>query len=133
MSPAWEPGWVSADEEVLTAARARAEALAAGDTRRLSDLLHSDFGWTSHTGEKFDKAQYVEANTTGGVVWHEQELHDPEISIVKDAAVLRAVVSDTVAVGTGLETYRMPMTQFWVRTSSGWKCLAGHAGPRLSP
>ena len=29
--------------------------------------------------------------------------------------------------------HSMPMTQFWVRTDSGWRGLAGHAGPRLSP
>jgi hypothetical protein len=33
---------------------------------------------------------------------------------------------------TEAEEFRMPMTQVWVRASSGWRCLAGHAGPRLS-
>ena len=68
---------MSAADDVLTAARARAVALAAADADRLGILLHAV------EGEK-----------------------DPE-------------------------TYRMPMTQFWVRTDLGWQCLAGHAGPRL--
>jgi hypothetical protein len=55
------------------------------------------------------------------------------VLVVGDAAVLRTVVTDTIDRVDGIETYRMPMTQFWVRTDSGWRGLAGHAGPRLSP
>jgi hypothetical protein len=28
------------------------------------------------------------------------------------------------------ETFRMPMTQVWVRVDGEWQCLSGHAGPR---
>ena len=28
------------------------------------------------------------------------------------------------------EAFRMPVTQTWVRDEAGWRCLAGHAGPR---
>ena len=44
--------------------------------------------------------------------------------IVEDAAVLRTVVTDTIDRADGKETYRMPMTQFWVRAGGGWRCLA---------
>jgi hypothetical protein len=30
------------------------------------------------------------------------------------------------------ETFRMPMTQVWVRVVDRWTCLAGHAGTRRS-
>jgi hypothetical protein len=41
-------------------------------------------------------------------------------------------VTDEVAGDDSVaETFRMPMTQVWVRVEDGWQCLAGHAGPRL--
>ena len=69
----------------------------------------------------------------GRTRWRGQDLGDAEVLVVGDAAVLRTVVTDTIDRADGTETYRMPMTQFWVRTASGWRCLAGHAGPRLIP
>lgn len=123
---------VNAATDVLAAAQARAEALAAGDATTLTELLHADFRWTSHTGGDFDRAAYIEANTGGRTTWRRQDLGEPEVLVVAGAAVLRTVVTDIIATGSGPEAYRMPMTQFWVRDGSRWQCLAGHAGPRLS-
>jgi len=86
------------------AARARAAALAAGDVARVTDLLHVDFRWTSHTGEYFDRAAYIECNTGRRTVWQQQDLGDPDIAVVGDAAVLRTVVLDTIATAAGSET-----------------------------
>lgn len=113
-------------QEVILAAEARAEALARGDAAHLSSLLHTDFRWTSHTGDSFDRDDYVRRNTSGAVAWQSQQLCDIEVIVVPGAAVLRAEVVDTV----GGEVYRMPVTQVWVHGDSGWVCLAGHAGPR---
>ena len=53
--------------------------------------------------------------------------------VVGDTAVLHCIVTDVVVSGDPEpEEYRMPMTQVWIRASDGWRCLAGHAGPRLS-
>ena len=124
---------MDARRQVLRAAQARAAALAAGDASRLDELLHEDFRWTAHTGESFDRASYLEANTGGRTNWRGQDLGDPEVVIVGDAAVLRTVVTDTIDRADDIETYRMPMTQCRVRADGGWRCLAGHAGPRLIP
>lgn len=67
----------------------------------------------------------------GARTWRSQTLHDPAVTVVGDAAVLRGVVDDVVVTPDGDERFRMPMTQVWVRTDAGWQCLAGHAGPRL--
>lgn len=123
---------MSAADQVREAASARAAALAAGDAARLTDLLHVDFRWTSHTGEDFDRAAYIESNTGGRTVWHKQDLGDPDVAVVGDAAVLRTVVVDTIDTATGSETFRMPMTQLWVRSGPRWTCLAGHAGPLVA-
>jgi ketosteroid isomerase-like protein len=118
--------------QVLQAARARAHALASGDVRQLGNLLHADFRWTSHTGEDFDRAAYLESNTGGGTSWRRQDLGEPEVVVVGNAAVLRTVVTDVIDSVGGEQIYRMPMTQVWVRTDHGWQCLAGHAGPTFT-
>jgi len=124
---------VTTDDEaaVLAAARRRAAALAAGDPDVLVSLLHESFVWTSHRGERFDRAAYLAANAGTGLRWLRQELFDERISVVDDVAVLVAVVRDTVDAGGGPEVFTMPLTQVWVRVPDGWRCLAGHAGPRL--
>ena len=101
---------MSEESDVVAAAEARALAL----------------------GTTYDRAEYVRRNTGGVTVWRSQELADTRVVVVGDTAVLYAQVSDVVTGVDGQpETFRMPMTQVWVRGSSGWTCLAGHAGPRM--
>jgi ketosteroid isomerase-like protein len=119
--------------EVLAAARARAEALAAADGAALARLLHPAFRWISHTGEQFDRDDYIVRNTSGRVQWHRQDLGDPEVELFGDVAILRAVVTDKILRGGEVESFCMPVTQIWVRTDGVWLCAGGHAGPRLSP
>ena len=119
-------------EQVLDAARERAAALVASDATALKRLLHPYFRWTSHTGEQFDRDSYIAANTGGATRWSGQGLGNPEILIVGESAVLRALVIDEIKDASGIRLYRMPMTQVWVHTREGWKCLAGHAGPLIA-
>lgn len=124
---------VNAAQEVLAAAEARALALADGDAARLTDLLHEDFRWTAHVGDTYDREEYIRRNTEGHTNWRSQTLVNPDVVVVGETAVLYAEVHDVVLSRTDeSETFRMPMTQVWVRSGSDWKCLAGHAGPRLS-
>jgi hypothetical protein len=122
---------VTASSDVVSAAQARARALAAGDAPTLARLLHAEFRWTSHSGERFDRDGYIESNTGGRTTWRSQDIGEPEVVVVAGSAVLHTVVADVVETRAGPQTYRMPMTQFWVQGDSGWQCLAGHAGPRL--
>ena len=124
---------MSDQEDVLAAAVDRAAALAGRDERALRRLLHPEFGWISHLGDRFDLESYLASNRRRGNVWHGQRLRDPTVTVIGDTAVLRCTALDTVDVAArGPETFVMPMTQTWVRTPDGWRCLAGHAGPRLS-
>jgi len=124
---------MDAAHEVMSAAEQRASALAAGDAVRLSALLHEDFRWTTHVGETYSRSEYIRKNTEGRTVWRSQDLADAEVVIVGDTAVVYAEVSDVVLTAQDdPETFRMPMTQVWVRVGGAWKCLAGHAGPRRS-
>jgi hypothetical protein len=124
--------FVTDAEDVLAAAIGRADAMASQDEHHLRELLHPSFCWVSHKGDWFDLKSYLESNRGGSNKWHGQVLHDPDVRVVGDTAVLRCVVTDRVDVGTGQpETFTMPMTQTWVRESDRWLCHAGHAGPRL--
>ena len=123
---------MDAARQIIRAAEARAAALADGDAQRLSDLLHEDFRWTAHGGETYARQEYVRRNTEGHTRWASQVLRSPEVVVVGDTAVLYAEVIDVVLLADDApETFRMPMTQVWVRCGGDWKCLAGHAGPRL--
>lgn len=124
---------MGAEEQVISAARDRASALAAGDAEQLADLLHEDFRWTSHLGQTYTRAEYVRRNTSGHTVWRSQELDSAQVVVVGDTAVLHAEVADVVVTeDETAETFRVPVTQVWVRLNGRWRCLAGHAGPRRS-
>jgi hypothetical protein len=123
---------VDTTDEVLEAARLRAAALAAGDPQQLRELLHPQFQWLSHSGERFDRESYVQSNTGGSNRWEQQELSEVKVVAHEQTAVLHCEVLDTVDRGRGPEEFRMPMTQVWVRRDGGWVLLAGHAGPLLT-
>jgi hypothetical protein len=126
-------GAVDSDEEiVIAAAERRAIALANADVPELRRLMHPEMRWTTHRGDVLDLETYVAGNTDRSLVWHEQRLEHPSVTVVGDVAVLTAVVVDVVDREGSRETFRMHLTQTWVREGSEWKCIAGHAGPRVS-
>jgi Domain of unknown function (DUF4440) len=119
---------VNQADEVLMVAELRASALVAGEPDRLRRLLHPEFRWTSHRGERLDREGYVRVNTRE-IRWVKQRLEDPEVTVIGDTALLLCTAHDTIVrAGTEL-TFIMPMTQVWVRSHKSWVCLAGHAGP----
>lgn len=107
--------------QVIQAAEARALALAEGNAERLSGLLHEDFRWRAHVGETYDRAECIRRNIEGHTIWRSQQLLSPDVVIVGDTAVLYAEVTDVVHSGDDdSETFRMPMTQLWIRTGDIW-------------
>jgi hypothetical protein len=121
---------VNLADDVLTVAELRAGALVAGEPDRLRRLLHPEFRWTSHRGERLDREGYVRANTRD-VRWVKQRLEDPEVTVVGDTAIVLCTAHDTLVRDGVEQTFRMPVTMVWVRAHKGWVCLAGHAGPPL--
>ncbi len=117
----------TAEAEVLDAARRRAEALVAGDERALRGLMHPDLLWTTFRGEVLHCEQYLEGNLRGGLTWRAQRLEDARVAVTGDTAVLTAVVHDEVRRDGRDQTFTLRLTQTWVRTAEGWRCLAGHA------
>ena len=123
---------MDARRQVLQAAHERAAALASSDGVRLAQLLHEGFTWTSHLGETYNREEYVRRNTEGHTAWVSQDLGDARVVIEHDTAVLHTVVTDVIHRDGEEVSFRMPVTQVWVRRDEVWTCLAGHAGPRLT-
>ena len=74
-------------DEVLMVAELRASALVAGEPDRLRRLLHPEFRWTSHNGERLDPEGFVRVNTRE-LRWVKRRLEDPEVTVVDDTALL---------------------------------------------
>ena len=84
--------------------------------------------WARPTADRSTSAE-----TPRGKRLASQNLSSAEVVVVGNTAVLYAEVTDMVlSEDDNAETFRMPMTQVWVRLGGRWKCLAGHAGPRRS-
>ena len=127
MAPDKGSGGNSAEYEVTRAALRRAAALSARDEATLRLLMHPDLQWTTFQGEVLGYDDYITGNTNGTLTWHAQQLDDIRVSVVGDAAVLTAAVTDEVARDGKALSFQLRLTQTWVRTPDGWRCLSGHA------
>lgn len=111
----------------------RAAALAARDEAALRTLMHPALQWTTFRNDVLGYEEYVAGNTRGELMWRAQRLDDVRVTVVADTAVLTAWVTDEVTRdGRDLE-FRVRLTQTWVRTEQGWRCLSGHAGAPVGP
>ena len=64
-------------------------------------------------------------------MWPAQRLEEATVILVGDTAVLTAVVVDEVERDGQQETFRLRLTQTWVREAGAWQCISGHAGSSL--
>jgi ketosteroid isomerase-like protein len=115
------------EEEVTGAALRRAAALAAGDVAALRLLMHPRLQWTTFRGEVLGYEDYISGNTRETPRWRAQRLEGIAVVVAGDTAVLTAAVTDEVFLDGREQAFRLRLTQTWVRTPEGWRCLAGHA------
>ena len=118
---------MSTEQEVRDAARRRADALTAGDEGALRQLMHPDLLWTTFRGEVIGYEEYIAGNTGGSLHWRGQRLDDVRVAVAGDTAVLTALVQDDVTRDGRDRTFTLRLSQTWVRTDGGWRCLSGHA------
>jgi hypothetical protein len=117
----------SAQQDVVDAALRRAVALAARDEEALRRLMHPGLQWTTYRGNVLGYEEYIEGNTSGPLLWRAQRLSDVQVVVIGDTAVLTGWVTDEVRRDGHDQVFRLRLTQTWVRTPDGWRCLAGHA------
>jgi hypothetical protein len=115
------------EEEVASAAARRAAALAERDEVTLRQLMHPGLRWTTFRGEVLGYEAYIIGNARGDLRWRAQRLDDVQVTVVADTAILTAAVTDEVSRDGRDHAFRLRLTQTWVRTPQGWRCLAGHA------
>ena len=115
------------EDEVLAAARRRAEALAARDPDALRALHHPALRWTTHRGAVLDRDAYIVADTESDLVWRSQRLEQAEVALAGETAVLTAVVVAAFERAGEPQTFRLRLMQTRVREAGGWVCLAGCA------
>ena len=89
--------------------------------------MHPDLQWTTFRGEVLGCEDYIAGNTGGDPRWRAQRLDDVKVVVVGDTAVLTALVTDEVTRDGQDLSFRLRLTQTWVRTPEGWRCLSGHA------
>jgi Domain of unknown function (DUF4440) len=114
-------------DEVTAAAERRGAALVAQDEAALRALMHPALQWTSFRGEVIGYDAYIAGNTSGDLRWRAQRLSGARVVVAGDTAVLTAAVTDEVTRGGQDLVFEVQLTQVWVRTPDGWRCLAGHA------
>jgi ketosteroid isomerase-like protein len=117
----------SSEQDIVRAAQRRAAALAARDEAALRLLMHPDLQWTNYKGNVLSYEEYIEGNIRGNLRWRAQHLGDVRVAVVGDTAVLTTRVTDEVRRDGHDQIFTLRLTQTWVRTSEGWRCLAGHA------
>ena len=105
----------------------RAAALAAGDEAALRLLMHPALQWTTFRGEVLGYEDYIVGNTRGNLHWRSQRLADIKVTVVGDVGVLTAAVTDEVSQDGQVRAFHLRLTQTWVSTPAGWRCVAGHA------
>jgi hypothetical protein len=121
------PDDISAADEVTVAALRRTAALADRDEAALRLLMHPDLQWTSFRGEVLGYEEYITGNTRGDLRWRSQRLAGVKVAVVGETAVLTATVTDEVTRDGRDLAFDVSLTQVWVNTPEGWRCLAGHA------
>lgn len=121
------PGGAPVEEQVTEAALRRAAALASGDEAALRLLMHPALQWTTFRGEVLGCEDYIVGNTRGNLRWRSQRLADIKVTVVGDVAVLTAAVTDEVTKDGQVRAFHLRLTQTWVCTPAGWRCVAGHA------
>jgi Domain of unknown function (DUF4440) len=78
------PAMSSDEEEVLAAVHRRAGALVRGDAAELRHIMHERLHWTTRLGVLLDRESYIAGNTDGSLIWREQRLEEPAVTVVGD-------------------------------------------------
>jgi hypothetical protein len=94
--------------------------------------MHPALRWPTYKGDVLGYEEYIEGNIGGGLGWRAQHLDDIRVVVVADAAVLTASVTDEVQRDGHDQIFTLRLTQTWLRTSEGWRCLAGHASSQMA-
>ena len=93
--------------------------------------LHPDFVYTTASGHRLDRDEYLHFLEHGPLRWHEQRLDPASVVVDGDVAVLAGAVVDDVTMGEERRELRFVTTQAYVLRNGKWWYLAGHTSEEV--
>jgi ketosteroid isomerase-like protein len=98
------------------------EAVRASDVHRFDEILAPDFNCSLPDGSLIDRAQFLQ-RASRPLDIHDLEVHDVEVRLLGEAAVVQARTTFTTAEGhPGTGRY----TDIWSRRDGAWRAVAAH-------
>jgi hypothetical protein len=114
--------------ELVRLAKARSDALVRKDAETLGRILADEFVYTNASGESFDKSNYLARYVQSpDMQWLAQDLDGVEVRLFGETAVLTCRVHDRAKFGTQTLDAYFQSTFVYLKTSAGWRCVAGHS------
>ncbi|WP_372461816.1 nuclear transport factor 2 family protein [Nocardioides furvisabuli] len=104
---------------VVSVAEARADALVRGDAAQLLVLHHPGFRRTTHTGQVFDRAEYVARNTRGTTCWGRRSWRPQRRGSATPPCCTQRWLTWCWLLTVSPRPSGCPMSQVWVRDGGG--------------
>jgi hypothetical protein len=112
--------------DVVAVAACRAQALVDRDWAAVREQLHPEFVYTTASGHRLGRDDYLDFLEHGPLRWHEQRLDLTSVVVDGDTAVLAGDVLDDVTIGEERTQLRFATTQIYVCRDGKWLYLSGH-------
>jgi hypothetical protein len=111
----------------------RAAALVRADVAFLERLLADEFQYVNSMGARLDRAAYLELYTSGKLVFDAQEVSDFDARFYGVTAVVTCLLDDRASYDGQAFEARFRTLQVYVRSTDGWRWVAGQTTEALSP
>ena len=124
-----------ADDEASIVATAQdwARAIVANDSERIGAFLTADWAIVSETGIS-PRAEFLAVVASGDLTHSAmQTVGEPDVRILRDAAVLTARVTNTAHYRRQRFDADEWTTDVWVRRHGRWLCARSHITPARDP
>lgn len=106
---------------------ARRQAMLAGNTARLGELLADTLVYTHATGVRDSKQSYLQQLLSGALRYEALEFVTPDITVLGSVGLVSAVMKATVVRRDTRHHVASSYLAVWENTPSGWKLQAVQA------
>ncbi len=110
----------NAEAEVLAAYKAIQQAMIDKDIETLDRLYRDGTTFTHMSGKKQTKAEFFGEIADGTLNYFAYEIHDPQITVTGDKAVLTASVTLTAKVYGASGSWTLPVNAHFTKTDGQW-------------
>ncbi|KGE12371.1 nuclear transport factor 2 family protein [Sphingobacterium deserti] len=104
------------------------DAMLKPDEAVLNDLAAEELTYGHSSGKIETKKEFIHAFLSGASVFKTIELSDQKISILKNTAIVRHILTaETDDPGKGVANIKLGIVLTWVKVGQSWKLLARQA------